>query len=120
MAPLLPFSRFRLAGQLIITSGVGPFDPVTKSLVSRNFEDQARTTLSNLLHYIEEAGGTIETIQKTTCYLSDRSHYGDFNSIYQDFFRAVEVLPARTTVIASAPNPDVLVEIDALATKSAR
>ncbi|WJH32617.1 RidA family protein [Paenibacillus sp. CC-CFT747] len=54
----------------------------------------------------------LSDIVKVNVYLSDRSHYGEFNDIYARFFQ--EPYPARTLVYCEL-NYDLLVEIDAVA-----
>lgn len=108
-----PLSRFRTYDDLIFISGQVPIKD--GAIVSDDFEEQVRQTLENIRLVVTDAGGSLRTILKCNCYVRKQEDLQTFNAIYRDFFQGLDMLPARTTLIASPPNTRVLVEIEAIA-----
>ncbi|MFR0352308.1 RidA family protein [Streptomyces sediminimaris] len=102
------------SGPLLFTSGQGPLDPATGDMPA-GFTAQARQVLANVEAVVAAAGGDRRSIARCTCYLADRSAFGDFNRVYADFFADCTPLPARTTVVVRPVREGVLVEVDAVA-----
>lgn len=110
--PRPPLSRYRvhngtayLSGQVPVKDGV---------IVKDSFAAQVMQTLANVRAAAQDAGSSLDGILKCGCFLRRESDLAEFNRLYAEFF-AGHTLPARTTLIADPPNPEVLVEIEAIA-----
>ncbi len=110
-----PLSQAIVHGTTIYTSGTGPLDPETKQIVSDDFEEQVRQTLTNLLAVVEAAGGTRGSILKCNCYVRDVEIFPRFNAVYREFFDGGDHFPARTTVVATPHRTGVQVEVECIA-----
>ena len=74
---------------------------------------QTRQVLENIKAVIEEAGGTLRDVTRTTVYLTDYANYHGMNEVYGACFPTDP--PARATINVSLRHPDVLIEIEATA-----
>ncbi len=109
-----PYSQAIRSGELLFCSGQIALSPTTGQLVGEgDVERQTRQVLDNLLAVLEAAGGTYESVVKTTVFLADMGDFPKVNAIYGECF--VKAPPARATVEVSRLPKDVLVEIDAIA-----
>jgi 2-iminobutanoate/2-iminopropanoate deaminase len=83
-----------------------------------SFEGQVEATLRHLKDIIEEAGGTLDDVVKTTVYLIADEDRSRFASTYRDFFQRnlrSSAMPAGLTMEVQELSPCCLVEIDAVA-----
>jgi 2-iminobutanoate/2-iminopropanoate deaminase len=110
-----PLSQAIVHGDTIYCSGTGPLDPETRTIVSDDFAEQVRQTLTNLVAVVEAAGGSRESILKCTCFVRDVANFPVFNAIYREFFEKNPHFPARTTVIATPHRAGVQVEVECVA-----
>lgn len=113
-AAIGPYSQGIIANGLVFTAGQIPLDPATMELVGG--EDVAAQTdrvMRNLAAILEEAGASLDTVVKTTVFLSDMNDFVAMNEVYGRHFG--EHRPARSTVQAARLPKDVKVEIEALA-----
>ncbi len=79
---------------------------------------QSREALRRVLALIEAAGGTADDVVKLTVYLRDMSRRAEVSAARREVF--AEPLPCSTLVgISALAEPDLLVEIDAIAVLSA-
>ncbi len=107
-----PYSLGIKAGNLVFLSG-----QVT-DLVTKGIKEQTLTALEKIKKVLEVAGASVSNIVKTTVYLKNMSDFKEMNGAYKDFFLqngVKEKFPARTTVEATCPLPNGLIEIDAIA-----
>jgi 2-iminobutanoate/2-iminopropanoate deaminase len=111
-AAIGPYSQAVRYGDLLFVSGTLPLDPKTGVLVSGRIKDQADQVLRNLSAVIEAAGGSLESVLKTTCYLADLDDFPAFNTVYAGYFESDP--PARETVEVSGLPKDALVEVSAI------
>ena len=100
----------------VFVSGQGPVDPKTAQPVRGTIEEETQYTLGQVKRILEAAGCTLDDIVKSTVHLSDIEDFDRYNAAYKDFFKAVAVLPARTTVQSVLWNA-IKVEIDVVARK---
>jgi 2-iminobutanoate/2-iminopropanoate deaminase len=107
-----PLSRFRVHGDTAYISGQVPIKD--GAIVGDEIVAQTQQTLANVRAAVEAAGSSLANILKCNCYLRRESDIPEFNRVYREFFGDVE-LPARTTLVATPPNPKVLVEVEAIA-----
>jgi 2-iminobutanoate/2-iminopropanoate deaminase len=97
----------------LFVSGQGAIDPASGGLVGADIESQTRQTLTNVRNILEASGLSIRDLVKVSVYLKNMKDFKKMNDIYQSFFG--EAPPARTTVQAELPRPEMLIEIDAIA-----
>jgi len=79
---------------------------------------QTHVTLQHVKDIVEEAGGTLDDIVKTTVYLTGGQDRPKFTTAYREFFTANKrnsTMPAGLTVEVRELSPRCLVEIDAVA-----
>jgi 2-iminobutanoate/2-iminopropanoate deaminase len=84
----------------------------------RSFEGQIEATLRHLKDIVEEAGGTLDDVVKTTTYLIAGQDRARFAEAYRDFFKRYlrsSPMPAGLTMEVQELSPRCLVEIDAVA-----
>lgn len=83
-----------------------------------SFEGQIEATLRHLKDIVEEAGGTLDDVVKTTVYLIAGQDRSRFANAYGDFFKrylSSSTMPAGLTMEVKELSPRCLVEIDAVA-----
>jgi len=113
--PIGPYSQGILENGFLFTSGMIPLDPETGKPVQGGIREQTRRVLDNIKAVLEEAGSSLEKVVKTTVYLKDASLFKDMNETYAKFFGKHR--PARATLVTGFARNDILVEIDAIASK---
>ena len=102
-----------MADGWIYVSGQIPLTPDSGELVEGDIVAQADRVLRNLTAVLEAAGGSLNTVVKTTVYLSDMANFPAVNEVYAEYFG--DHRPARATVQAGELPKAVGVEIDAVA-----
>lgn len=112
-AAIGPYSQGMRLGDLIFTAGQIPLDPGSMEVVGEDVAEQTERVLQNLRAILIEAGASLETVLKTTVYLSDMNDFGAMNEVYGRHFSSHK--PARSTVEVARLPKDVRVEIDAVA-----
>jgi len=109
-----PYSQAIRAGNLVFVSGQIPIDPASGKIIDdKTIQAQTRRVLQNLTAIVMAAGGSLESIVKTTVYLRDMSEFAEMNAVYAEFFRMRP--PARATIEAARLPRDVSIEIDCIA-----
>ncbi len=109
-----PYSQGVRVGNLLFVSGQIPIDPATGTLINdKNIQAQTRRVLQNVIAIVEAAGGSAQSIVKTTVFLRDINDFAEMNGSYSVFFRSSP--PARATVEAARLPRDVSIEIDCIA-----
>ena len=109
-----PLSHGFKGGNFVFTSGQVGTDPKTGE-IAKGIEAQTRQCLENLEAVLEAAGCSSRDVIKTTVFLADIRDFGAMNKVYEGFFN--EPYPARSTVEAKLANPNLRVEIEAIACK---
>lgn len=112
-AAIGPYAQAVVAGGWIYTSGQIPLDPETGEVDGNDVAAQTHRVMKNLAAVLEAAGGGLQTVVKTTVFLSDIADFGAMNEVYAQYFDGHR--PARTTVQAAGLPRSVKVEIDAVA-----
>lgn len=107
-----PYSQAIEVNGMLFLSGQLPIDAAT-GLMAEGIEEQAKQSLSNIKHILEEAGLTMANVVKTTVFLADMSLFADMNKVYSTFFQGE--YPARSAVAVKALPKDALVEIECIA-----
>ena len=101
-------------GNTVYLAGQTGHDAAMSASVSR-FEAQTRRTFERMRLILEAAGGSIDDLAQVTVYITDLTHWPEFNAVYEKFLSDVTVPPARAVVPVSALNKGALVEIQAIA-----
>ncbi|MFT5675214.1 MAG: 2-iminobutanoate/2-iminopropanoate deaminase [Paraglaciecola sp.] len=113
-AAIGPYSQGMIFQTLTFTSGQLPLDPQTMEFVMGGIKEQTHQVLLNLKAVLEAGGASIETVFKTTCFLSDMANFAAFNEVYSEVFGAKNA-PARSCVEVARLPKDALVEVEAIA-----
>lgn len=108
-----PYSQAIVTDGWIFASGQIAIDPATGSLVEGDVATQSEQVLKNLAAVLAAAGGNLQTVVKTTVYLSDMSFFAEMNAVYAAHFG--DHRPARATVAAGGLPLGVDVEIEVVA-----
>lgn len=108
-----PYSQAVKAGNLLFISGQIPLDPATGEVVEATIQAQTTHSLNNLKAILEEAGGNLRSVVKTTVFLKSMDDFAEMNKVYQQFFQSD--CPARSAVQVAKLPKDVMVEIEAIA-----
>lgn len=111
--PAGPYSPAVAAGGFVFVSGQGPKDPATGRPVEGGIEEQTRQVIRNIRSVLKGAGLDLSDVVKANVFLRDIKSFEAFNRAYAEFFGAEP--PSRTTVQASLPSPETLVEIEVVA-----
>ena len=112
--PSPPYSKTREADSLVFTAGHIGRD--AHGQMRNGLQAQTELALQNLEDSLLRHGLNRSDIVRATVYLAKMSDWEEMNEPYRAFFG--EPFPARSTVSVGLP-PDVLVEIDAIASKAA-
>ena len=110
-----PYSQAIEAGGFIFVSGQIPLIPATGELVDGSVEVQTARVLENLKAILEAAGSSLESVVKTTVYITTMDDFAKVNGIYGQYFQ--ENPPARVCVEVSKLPKGALVEIDVIAAR---
>lgn len=113
--PVGPYSQATTTHGMVFASGCIGLDPKTGKLVAGSIEDETLQSMKNLQSILEEAGTDVNSIAKTTIFVTDLKQYAVVNKIYSEFFKGNKAFPARTTVEVSALPLGAKVEIEAIA-----
>ncbi len=113
-----PFARSVSVGGLIFTSGIDAKNPDTGKIELSSPEGQMKTVLDKVCIAMEEAGGSLDTIAKTTMLIKNWEDYASLRKMEQEYYQEhaphlLEEPPATTTIqLSSLTQPKGLVEIE--------
>ena len=108
-----PYSQAIRYGDFLFVSGQVAIDPSTGDIVEGDIEVQTDRVLKNITAIVEAAGMSLQNVVKCTCFLKDMN---DFQIMNEEFAKVFPVYPpARTTVQTPLAEPEMLVEIEAVA-----
>jgi enamine deaminase RidA (YjgF/YER057c/UK114 family) len=102
----------------LIISGTASVGENGETLYPGDFRAQLWRTYRNITELVKSEGATWQDVVRTTCYLRDiERDYAEFNSVRNEFFRALGLnpFPASTGIQARICRSDLLVEIEAMA-----
>jgi 2-iminobutanoate/2-iminopropanoate deaminase len=109
----LPYSQAIRHGDLVHVAGQVAIDPATGRVVEGDIRAQTRQVLENIDAILRAAGTSLAHAVECLCFLRDVDDFAAFNEVYKGFFPTDP--PARTTVQAVLPRPELRVEIRAVA-----
>ena len=111
--PTYPYSPGAAAGGWIFTAGQVGWDSTGALVGIGDVTAQTRQVLSNIASILKEGGGGLADVVKCNVYLADIRYFQAMNDVFAEFFPVDP--PARTTVQAALAEPEMLVEIEAIA-----
>ncbi|MBV9173906.1 MAG: RidA family protein [Chloroflexi bacterium] len=112
--PSLPFSAGIRANGFVFTAGQVGTDPRTGQVAGPDVASQTRQAIANVKAILEAGGSSLERLVKTTVFLADMRTFEDMNAVYRELIP--EPRPGRSTIEARLARPELLVEIEAVAT----
>jgi 2-iminobutanoate/2-iminopropanoate deaminase len=110
--PIACYSQAVKAGGFLFISGQAPLDPKTKEMVKGGVGAQTKQVLENIKAIAEAANSSLSNVVKMTIFLKKIEDFKQMNDVYCTYF--VNNPPARTTVQAQLPMPEMLIEIEAI------
>jgi len=113
--PVGPYSQAIVVKNLVFVSGMIAVDPKTGKMVIGGVKEQTERALASLKAVLKAAGTSEKNVAKTTVFLKDGSTFKEMNEAYAKFFGKHR--PARATLVTGFPRDDILVEIEAVASK---
>ena len=111
-AAIGPYSQAVVVGGFVYTSGQIPIVPETGNIEATDITSQTEQVMKNLGAVLTAAGSSFEKAVKTTCFLSDISHFAAFNEVYAKYFTEK---PARSCVAVKDLPKGALVEVEVIA-----
>ena len=108
-----PYNLGVRMGDLLFCAGQVPIVPETGQLAVGDIKVQTEQVLKNIHAILKDQGLTPAHVVKATVFMVDLAHFADMNDVYGRFFGTD--FPARTTVQAALAEPEMLVEIEAIA-----
>jgi 2-iminobutanoate/2-iminopropanoate deaminase len=112
--PIGPYSQGTMAAGFLFVSGQAAIDSKSGQLVGSDIEAQTKQALTNVRNIIEASGRlTMSDIVKVSIFLKTMEDFKKMNEVYKSFF--AQNPPARTTIEAKLPSPNMLIEIDVIA-----
>ncbi len=113
-AAIGPYSQAIESNGTIYISGQIPIDPATGNIAD-SIEEQTEQVFKNIAAILNEANCSMDNVVKTTVLLADMNHFATVNEIYASYFNPP--YPARAAYQVSRLPKDVLIEIEAIATR---
>ena len=113
-AAIGPYSQAIEVNGMVYTSGIIPVVPETGE-IPEGSAAQAKQALTNLSNLLAAAGTDMNHVVKTTVFIKEMNDFGVINEVYATFFEGD--FPARSCVEVARLPKDVMLEIEAIATK---
>ena len=116
-AAIGPYSQAIEVNGMVYTSGIIPVVPATGEIPEGSVAQakQAKQAFENLSNLLEAAGTSMDKVVKTTVFIKEMNDFGAINEVYAEFFPAP--FPSRSCVEVARLPKDVMLEIEAIATK---
>jgi 2-iminobutanoate/2-iminopropanoate deaminase len=111
--PEYPYSPGTRGGHLVYTAGQVAWNERAELVGVGDVRAQTRQVLANVESILREGGATLADVLKCNVYLADIRYFQVMNEVFAEVFS--ENPPARTTVQAALAEPEMLVEIEAIA-----
>jgi len=111
--PTYPYSPGTSAGGWVYTAGQVAWDAQGKLVGVGDVKAQTQQVLSNIASVLAMAGAGMTDVLKCNVYLADMRYFQAMNEVFADAFPKDP--PARTTIQAAMAEPEMLVEIEAIA-----
>ena len=111
-APNVPLTPAIKVGNLVFISGQVPVDLESGKDIRGDIKIETEAVLNRIIFYVEQCGGTMRDIVKTTVLLTNIDDFAEMNKAYAKFFP--ENPPARACMEIRLAC-DAKVEIEAIA-----
>ena len=111
--PTYPYSPGAKGGNYVFTAGQVAWDERGRLVGIGDVRAQTRQVLKNIRSILAEGGAGFGDVVKCNVYLADIRHFQVMNEEFAKAFPSDP--PARTTVQAALAEPEMLVEIEAIA-----
>ena len=108
-----PYNQGIAANGFIFVAGQLGLDPATGQIVEGGITAQTERVFANLRAVLEAAGASLDSIVKTTVFLSNLDDFAAMNDVYARHIG--DQPPARSTVEVGRLPSGALVEIEAIA-----
>ncbi len=108
------YSHVAKVGKTLYIAGQVARDLQGRLVGKGDFDAQARQVYTNLKNILQEAGGGLKNIVKTTTILTHFAHVESYKKIRDEFLG--EIMPPNTLmIIESLASPDFMIEVEAIA-----
>ena len=108
------YAHVAKVGKTLYIAGQVARDVQGRLVGKGDFDAQARQVYTNLKNILQEAGGGLKNIVKTTTILTHFGHVESFRKIRNEFFGEI-MFPNTLMVIESLASPDFMIEVEAIA-----
>ena len=108
-----PYSQGIKTTGLVYTSGQLPLDMATGDLIIDDIKKATKASMDNVKAILEEAGASMDSVIKTTIFITDMADFADVNEVYGQYF--ANDPPARSCIQVAALPKGVKIEIEAVA-----
>ena len=108
-----PYNQGIAANGFVFVAGQLGLDPATGQIVEGGITAQTERVFANLRAVLEAAGASLDSIVKTTVFLSNLDDFAATNDVYARHIG--DQPPARSTVEVGRLPSGALVEIEAIA-----
>jgi len=106
-----PYSQGIKAGNIFFLSGQLPIDPKTGNM-PETVAEQTAQSLENVKAILESEGRTLDSVVKTTVFLSDIAYFAEMNGVFAKYFS--EPFPARSAFAVRDLPKGAKVEIEVI------
>jgi enamine deaminase RidA (YjgF/YER057c/UK114 family) len=110
------YSRAVVQGDWCFVAGTTGSDPVTKAMPDSVVE-QGRNALATIGAALEQAGFSFADVVRVTYYISDPAYWDELGHATAPVFG--DIRPAASCVVAGLIKPEMKIEIEVTALKSA-
>jgi 2-iminobutanoate/2-iminopropanoate deaminase len=108
-----PYNQAIVANGLVFVAGQLGVDPASGEMVDGGIGAQTERAFANLEAILEAAGSSLDSVVKTTVFLTNLDDFAGMNEVYA---RSIgDTPPARSTVEVGRLPAGGLVEIEAIA-----
>lgn len=111
--PAYPYSPGAKGGNYVFTAGQVAWDETGAVTGLGDIRAQTVQTLNNVVSVLAEGGAVLSDVLKCNVYLKNMNDFQAMNEVFASVFP--DDPPARTTVQAALAEPEMLVEIEAIA-----
>ena len=111
--PTFPYSPGARGGNMVFTAGQVAWDKTGNLIGINDVRAQTVQTLANVEAVLKEGGAELSDVVKCNVYLKDMKDFQIMNEVFAKLFP--DNPPARTTVQTPMAEPEMLVEIEAIA-----
>ncbi len=108
-----PYNQAIVAGGFVFVAGQLGLDPGSKEIVDGGIGPQTEQAFANMRAILEAAGSSLDSVVKTTVFLTNLDDFAGMNDVYARHIGATP--PARSTVEVGRLPAGAIVEIEAIA-----